>query len=175
MKVLKTFLKNILFSIPVAKNWFAYGGSTRFRQRFTNSIFRIVLGQNRGCPWSVHYTSRITEWENIKIGSDVENSFMYSGGCYIQGINGIAIGDGTLFAPGVKIISANHDPYDYKRWLSDEPIKIGKDCWIGANVVILPGIELGDHVIVGAGAVVTKSFPHNVVIAGNPARVIREL
>ena len=97
---------------------------------------------------------------------------MFSGGCYIQGGNGIEIGDGTIFAPGVKVISANHDPKDLKHWLPDRPIRIGNSCWIGANAVILPRVELGDNVIVGAGAVVTKSFPSNVVLVGNPARVI---
>jgi len=100
---------------------------------------------------------------------------MISGGCYIQGLNGIEIGDGTIIASGVKIISANHDLYDYNRWIPDRPIKIGRNCWIGANSVILPGIQLGNHVIVGAGTIVTKDFPDNVVIAGNPAQVIRVL
>ena len=84
------------------------------------------------------------------------------------------IGDNTLIAPGVKIISANHDfenKLDYVRKL---PVVIGKNCWIGANAVILPGVELGDNVIVGAGSVVTKSFGNNLIIAGNPAVVIRE-
>jgi len=100
---------------------------------------------------------------------------MFSGGCYIQGGNGIEIGDGTIFAPGVRIISANHDPMNLDQWLPGKPIKIGKNCWIGANAVVLPGVKLGDSVIVGGGAVVTKSFPSNVIIAGNPAQVIKEL
>jgi len=90
-----------------------------------------------------------------------------------SGDNGIEIGDGTIFAPGVKIISANHDPQDLSQWKLDRPIKIGKNCWIGANAVILPGVELGDNVIVGAGAVVTNSFPDNVIVAGNPATIVK--
>ena len=52
---------------------------------------------------------------------------------------------------------------------------IGDNVWIGGNAVILPGVTLGDNVVVGAGAVVTKSFPSNVAIAGNPAKVIKEI
>ena len=57
-------------------------------------------------------------------------------------------------------------------WEKEKPIIIGKNCWIGTNVVILPGVELGDNVIVGAGAVVTKSFLSNCVLAGVPAKLI---
>jgi len=145
------------------------------RQIFVNLVFKTIYNKDIGCPWSVHYTSHVNHGSNIKIGKGVEESFMVSGGCYIQGTNGIEIGDGTIFAPGVKIISANHDLYNYSSWIPDNPIRIGKNCWIGANAVILPGVELGDHVIVGAGAIVTKNFPDNVVIAGNPAHVIRFL
>ena len=73
----------------------------------------------------------------------------------------------------MKIISANHDKDDLlKHHKTIEPIRIGKNCWIGANAVILPGVQLGDNVIVGAGAVVSKSFPNDVVIGGVPAKLI---
>ena len=96
-----------------------------------------------------------------------------SGGCYIQGGNGIYIGDDTIFAPGVKIISANHDPEDLTVWKSAPPMRIGKRCWIGANAVIMPGATLGNNVIVGAGAVVTKSVSDNAIVGGVPACSIK--
>jgi len=73
----------------------------------------------------------------------------------------------------VKIISANHKIEDLSKHEKTRPIRIGKDCWLGANAIILPGVELGDRVIVGAGTVVTKSFPSNCIIMGVPARIIR--
>jgi acetyltransferase-like isoleucine patch superfamily enzyme len=118
----------------------------------------------------VHFTSRVVPGRGIEIGRDVWKSFALSGGCYVQGVNGIQIGDGTLFAPGVKIISANHDPRQLHRWIEAPPIRIGKRCWIGANAVILPGVQLGDDVKVGAGAVVTRSVPSGLTVVGNPAR-----
>ena len=133
-----------------------------------NRFFQNVLDVNNDIPWMVHFTSRVVG--DVTIGKNVWISFAVSGGCYIQGGNGIVIGDDTIFAPGVKIISADHDPADLKRWKKEKPVVIGKNCWIGANAVILPGVELGDNVIVGAGAVVTKSFPSNVTIVGVPAK-----
>ena len=119
----------------------------------------------------VHFTSKVTGPARIQIGKDVWISFASSGGCYIQGgRNPIKIGDNTIFAPGVKIISANHDPKDLNKQIEAEPIEIGKHCWIGANAVILPGVKLGDRAIVGAGAVVTKSFPEDALLVGVPAK-----
>ena len=108
-------------------------------------------------------------------GRNVWKSFALNGGCYIQGGNGIYIGDDTIFAPGVKIISANHDQSNFDVWLEAPPIRIGNRCWIGANAVILPGVELGDGCIVGAGSVVSKAMPSDSLVCGNPAEVIRTM
>lgn len=148
----------------------------RWRQDGATLILNFVVQRmvrvNADVPWSVHFTSRVTAPARIRIGRGVERSFALSGGCYIQAINGIEIGDDTLFGPGVKMISANHSA-DLSRHDESPPIRIGAGCWIGSNAVILPGVELGDRVVVGAGAVVTRSFPPNTVIAGNPARRLR--
>lgn len=133
-----------------------------------NFLCQRILQVNGEVPWQVDFTSRVTG--RVKIGRNVWKSFALRGGCYIQGGNGVEIDDDTIFAPRVKIISANHDSQNLSRWLPGPPVCIGKRCWIGANAVILPGVELGDDVIVGAGAVVTKSFPSRTVLVGVPAR-----
>ncbi len=138
-----------------------------------NKFYQNVLDVNNDIPWMVHFTSRVTG--NITIGKNVWISFAVSGGCYIQGINGIEIGDNTIFAPGVKIISANHDKNNLNRFVRNKPIKIGKNCWIGANAVILPGVELGDNVIVGAGSVVTKNIPSDSIAIGIPSKIIGDI
>lgn len=135
-----------------------------------NFIFQRIFNYNQEAKWSVHFTSRMVIPEKIKFGKNVEKSFLISSNCYYQAGNGIEIGDNTIWAPGVKFISANHDPDNLKKWKKDKPIKIGNNCWIGANAVILPGVKLGDNCIVGAGAVVTKSFSSGTVIVGNPAK-----
>lgn len=132
-------------------------------------IFRI----NCHIPWMVNFTSRVAG--DIEIGKNVWISFAVSGGCYIQGINKIFIDDYTIFAPGVKIISANHDTEGISNFVSSGPIVIGKQCWIGTNAVLLPGVKLGDNTIVGAGSIVNKSFPPNSLIGGNPAKLIERI
>ena len=91
---------------------------------------------------------------------------------YIQAINGIVIDTTVLIGPDVKLISANHNLVDYAKWEISSPIIIQRNVWIGANVVILPGVRLGENCIVGAGSIVTKSFDSNSVICGNPAKLI---
>ena len=118
----------------------------------------------------VNFTSRVSG--HITIGAGVDRSFAVSGGCYVQALNGVIINDGTIFGPGVKIISSNHDRTNLDRKIPTRPIVIGSKCWIGANAVILAGVELGDRVVVAAGAVVTKCFPSDSVIGGVPARAI---
>ncbi len=99
----------------------------------------------------------------------------FSNGCYIQAVNGIEFGNYVGIASGASLISANHRLENMRAHVPSPPIKIGSYCWIGTNSVILPGVELGDCVVVGAGAVVTKSFPSKVMVAGVPAKIIRHL
>lgn len=134
-----------------------------------------VLGKggNKDVYWPVHPTSQVYDWENIYAGVDTCPGIMK--GCYIQGKGGISIGDYTQVAPNVVIVSANHDLYDTRKHIKKK-VTIGKYCWLGAGCKIMPGVELGDFTIVGAGAVVTKAFPEGYcVIGGNPARVLKQL
>lgn len=90
----------------------------------------------------------------------------------------IYVGDCTMFGPCVTIATAGHPicPELREKGLQyNMPVHIGKNCWIGANAVILPGITIGDNVVIGAGSVVTKDIPSNVVAVGNPCRVLREV
>jgi len=138
-----------------------------------NFIVQRIFGYNRKLTWSIHFTSNVSVPEKIKIHESVKRSFMISGGCYYQAANGIIIGANTIWAPGVSMISANHDKDNLQRWKEGKPIIIGERCWIGANAIILPEVELGDDCIIGAGSVVTKSFAGKSVIAGNPAKIIK--
>jgi acetyltransferase-like isoleucine patch superfamily enzyme len=139
-----------------------------------NFFFKYLLRQNAGVPWAVHYTSTVHCSDRIKRGKGVFPGD--SPGNFIDAKNGIEIGDYTNIGPNVGIISANHDLIDNERFSADQPIRIGAFCWIGMGAVILPGIELGNHTIVGANAVVTHSFPQGFcVIAGNPAKIVRLL
>lgn len=90
----------------------------------------------------------------------------------------IYVGDYTMFAPGVIVATAGHPILPELRetvYQYNMPVHIGKNCWIGAGAIILPGVTIGDQVVVGAGSVVTKDLPSNVVAVGNPCRVVREI
>ena len=90
----------------------------------------------------------------------------------------IYVGDYTMFGPNVTVAAAGHPILPELReqaYQYNEPVRIGKNCWIGAGAVIVPGVEIGDNTVIGAGAVVTKNIPANVVAAGNPCRVLREI
>lgn len=111
---------------------------------------------------------------NITLGSNVYMNF----NCFILDVSPVTIGDNAMLAPNVQIYTATH-PLEAKARNSGQeyskPISIGNNVWIGGNAVICPGVTLGNNVVVGAGSVVTKSFPDDVVIAGNPARIIKRI
>ena len=88
----------------------------------------------------------------------------------------IYVGDYTMIGPGVTIATAGHpiQPELRRKGMQyNIPVHIGKNCWIGAGAIILPGVTIGDNSVIGAGSVVTKDIPANVVAVGNPCRVLR--
>lgn len=167
-----TLKKIILFCLKPFGSAFCsrqYRISILIKQVIIQKILRI----NNHVPWMVDFTTRVQCPENIIKGS---RSPGLSRGCHIDGRNGIKFGNNVWIGPYVCIISMNHDMYDYTQYVQEEPISIGDNCWLCAHSIILPGVQLGNHVIVAAGAVVTKSFEEdNILLAGVPAKIVRRL
>jgi hypothetical protein len=140
-----------------------------FRCIWTRNILR--LGPTTRFP--VSYRATVSNCRNIEFHVDDLNNFQ-SPGIYLQNFRGIIrLGRGTYIAPNVGIITANHDPSNLDQHFEAEDVNIGDHCWIGMNSIILPGVTLGPRTVVGAGSIVTKSFPEgHCIIVGNPARLI---
>ena len=140
----------------------------------TDFWFRRIMRQNSGVRWAVHHTSTIHNAAKLTVGKGVFPGD--SPGVYINANNGVHIGDFTNLGPNVGIVSSNHDVVNNDSVVTAPPIHIGNFCWFGMGAVVLPGVRLADFTIVGAGAVVTKTFEEGYcVIAGNPARIIKQL
>ena len=111
---------------------------------------------------------------NIHIGK----RFYANHNLVILDVNTVTIGDNVMLAPNVQIYTATH-PVDAAERISGTefgfPIEIGDNVWIGGGSIICPGVKVGNNTTIGTGSVVTKDIPANVVAAGNPCRVIREL
>lgn len=108
----------------------------------------------------------------IHIGADTFINY----DCILLDVAEIRIGAKCQIAPRVSILTATHPVAPGPRadgWESGEPITIGDNVWLGAGVIVLPGVTIGDNAVIGAGAVVTKDIPANVVAVGNPCRVLR--
>lgn len=154
------------------------------RWRFTKGWFWIgkywfkqkVLRFNAHIPFPVPPYAMVAEPRNIVFNPD-DMQIFHSVGTYFQGISAkIELGSPIYVAPGVGFITANHNFEKLDESAAGRDIKIGNNSWIGMNTVILPGVVLGEHTIVGAGAVVTRSFPEgNCVIAGVPAVKIKNI
>jgi maltose O-acetyltransferase len=90
----------------------------------------------------------------------------------------IVIGDDFQCGPGVQLLTPEHplDAVERRSGVeSARPIRLGNDVWIGGGAVVLAGVTVGDRVVIGAGSVVTRDVPSDVVVAGNPAKIIKQL
>lgn len=137
------------------------------------SIVRDLLGAC-GKSFKINQPFRCDYGCNIYIGEDFFANFNLT----ILDEAEVHIGDNAFIGPNVSIYTACHplDPETRDKGVEwAEPVKIGNSVWIGGSVTILPGITIGDNVVIGAGSVVTKDIPSNVMVAGNPAKIIREI
>ena len=155
---------SVIFAFPQSK--ISIGAGTTINSGFFSNLIglyqrMIIVARHGG---------------NVKIGERCGLS-----GSTIYAMSSVEIGDETLVGGNVKIIDNDFHPLEAEKRIQNAasdikkaPIKIGKRCFIGANSIILKGSEIGDNCVVGAGAVVAGKFPAHCIIAGNPARVIKE-
>jgi len=111
---------------------------------------------------------------NIILGKKVFFNF----NCVVLDVTTVTIGDNVLFGPAVQVYTATHplSAVERRKWLeAAKPITIGSDVWVGGGAIICPGVTIGDRSVIGAGSVVTKDIPPDVIAAGNPCKVIRSL
>ena len=124
----------------------------------------FVIGQSFWCDYGY----------NIEIGSN----FYSNHNLVILDCAKVTFGDNVFIAPNCGFYTASH-PLDKEERneviVVAKPIKVGNNVWIGGNVTVLPGVEIGDDTIIGAGSVVTKSIPEGVIAVGNPCRVVRKI
>lgn len=143
--------------------------NTTGNKAFVKDIFGYEIGNSTLTPpFYCEYG------ENIKIGKNVFINF----NCSVLSCALVEIGDNCFIGPNVQLYTAIHpiDPEQRRKVvLTAKPIKIGKDCWLGGGVIVLPGVEIGEGSTIGAGSVVTKNIPARCVAAGNPCRILRYL
>lgn len=117
--------------------------------------------------------SRLGVWKNAKLVIG-DRTFINSG-AVIESTTSVTIGSNCLIGDRVTIQDCDYHEVEEGAGVRHRPVKIGDSVWLGNGATVLPGVEIGDYSVIGAGAVVTKSVPARVLAAGNPARVIRDL
>ncbi len=143
------------------------------KRLFLYFFFQKIIGINRKVPWPVHHTSFIKAHDKIKQQNVFPGDYP---GNYMDGRNGIIFGTNVWIGPYVSVISQDHDLTDYKKYTDTDPIRIGDNSLLLNGCTILPGVQLAEHTVVAAGAVVSKSFTEpDILIGGVPAKIIKKL
>lgn len=140
------------------------GRRTLLDRMFARAGDRLTIEPPFFCDYGCH----------IALGENVYINF----NCVILDVSHVTIGDNVMLAPAVQIYTGHHPIPAHERIQGRElgtPIRIGDNVWIGGGAIILPGVTVGANTTVGAGSVVTRTLPPNVVAAGNPCRILREL
>jgi maltose O-acetyltransferase len=150
-----------------------YNATAEEEQDERASLLRELLARVGGDAW-IEPPFFCDYGTNTSVGE----RFYANTGCIVLDSAAVTIGDRVLFGPAVQLLAATH-PVEAELRAQGleyaEPIAIGDDAWLGGGAIVLPGVTIGDRAVVGAGSVVTRDVAADVVVAGNPARVIRAL
>lgn len=152
---------------------FDYNNSRPSDRETRISLLKGLLGHCTDNVW-------IEDGVHMSYGSHVflEDHFYANFNLNVVDDGEIYIGDRTMIGPMVTLCTTGHPVYpQYREMVAHYslPIHIGRNVWIGSNAVILPGVTIGDNAVIGAGSIVTRDIPANVVAVGNPCRVLREI
>lgn len=142
-------------------------------QEEKNSILLRLFGELGDGFW-IEAPFRCDYGYNIHAGKNLYINY----NCVILDCSPVTIGDNVMFGPNVSLFAAGHPVHPQPRtagWEYGRPIAIGSRVWIGGNTVINPGVTIGENSVIGAGSVVTKDIPANVIAVGNPCRVLRPI
>lgn len=165
-------VKDLLLQTKTINNYFCfknvYSECTSLWKYFGYQLFPAFKNNHY---WPIHNRSEVRGKVVVGKGARVG----HRPGCVIQGRGKVFFGDYVEVGPNCMIISGNHDIYNQRDVVRKETI-IGDYCWLASSAIVLAGVVLGPRTIVGAGSVVTKSFPEGYcILAGNPAKVVKSL
>lgn len=150
-----------------------FNQTTEEEVEFRREILRTLFG-TVGKNVFIEPTLKVDYGYNISVG----DYFFANYDCVMLDVCRITIGNHCMFGPGVHVYTATHplDPVERNSGFEyGKPVSMGNNVWVGGRAIINPGVTIGNDVVIGSGAVVTKDIPDRVVVAGNPAKVIKKI